>query len=74
MVILSSPVYTDLTNIQPDEQNYIMSSYDQDVEMKDVEDEEDDEEAGEAGTDSEWEDEAPAGRYSGRTKKQDDDL
>ncbi|QRW02081.1 Serine/threonine-protein kinase [Ceratobasidium sp. AG-Ba] len=37
-------------------------------------DEEDEDEAGEAGTDSEWEDEAPAGRYSGRTKRQDDDL
>ncbi|KAG8722808.1 hypothetical protein FRC08_007756 [Ceratobasidium sp. 394] len=36
-------------------------------------DEEDDEE-GEAGTDSEWEDEAPAGRYSGRTNKRDDEL
>lgn len=39
----------------------------------DLSDEEEDE-AGEAGTDSEWEDEAPAGRYSGRTKKQDDEL
>lgn len=34
--------------------------------------EDEDEDAGEAGTDSEWEDEAPAGRYSGSRKKQDD--
>ncbi|KAG9126831.1 hypothetical protein FRC07_001783 [Ceratobasidium sp. 392] len=37
-------------------------------------DEEEEDEAGEAGTDSEWEDESPAGRYSGRTKNRDDDL
>lgn len=37
-------------------------------------DEEDEDEPGEAGTDSEWEDESPAGRYSGRSKKTEEDL
>ncbi|KAG8693408.1 Serine/threonine-protein kinase [Ceratobasidium sp. 395] len=44
----------------------------EDLGLSDEDDEED--EPGEAGTDSEWEDESPAGRYSGRTKKQDDEL
>jgi len=37
-------------------------------------DEEEEDEEGEAGTDSEWEDEAPAGRYSGKPKKGEEDL
>ncbi|KAF8607733.1 serine/threonine protein kinase [Ceratobasidium sp. AG-I] len=37
-------------------------------------DEEEEDEPGEAGTDSEWEDESPAGRYSGRSKKTEEEL
>jgi hypothetical protein len=46
----------------------------EDLDIDSEEDEEDD--AGEAGTDSEWEDEAPAGRYSGtrKSKKGEDDV
>lgn len=39
-----------------------------------LDDDEEDDDEGEAGTDSEWEDEAPAGRYSGTRKKQSEDV